>query len=350
MTTTPAFQISILDHQLQAYLQKHPFADGPDPAVNAAARKAIAAGLHARPAAPELTPRLLSPAETQLSAAEQDALYRLFTQLHLGTHPQRIYRNDFAWEANLVPRAAKNVLVIGCGDGVELLFLRAVLPQAAITAIDYGNTLLPGLQQAVGLRFLQGDMNSHLQSLAREYDLVFSNHTLEHLYTPDDMLALLASLLVPGGSLVSILPMVGKTGVPFLNRIQAAASGAPLHPLDMILLDPGHPWKTNPGDLKQTMERAGFRGVELYQRQNHLSRGLNVSTPVFKLSRDFHVLSNNLLITPVRGLLKLCFRRVVPSRLPKLLFAFDRRLFCSTNKLMNLFAEEVLVIGHTPSV
>lgn len=36
------------------------------------------------------------------------------------------------WEANLVPIDAKSVLVLGCADGTEIMFLRAVLPDASI--------------------------------------------------------------------------------------------------------------------------------------------------------------------------------------------------------------------------
>ncbi len=280
MSATPALQIRITDLKMQAYLQRHPFADGPDAAMNAAARQAIAAGLTPRPAAPGVTPIQLTPAQTVLPAHDSAAVDRLLTQIHIPAAKQRYYRNDFAWEANLIPRTAKNVLVIGCGDGMELLFLRAVLPAAAITAIDYGNTLLPGLQAAVGFRFLQGDMNTHLRSLTREYDLVFSNHTMEHLYTPDEMLALLTSLLLPLGHLVAVLPMAGKPGVPFLRRIHAAA-GKATHPMDMVYLDAGHPWKTSPGDLKQTFAAAGLTGVTLYQRIGHLSRPLHLSPALY---------------------------------------------------------------------
>jgi SAM-dependent methyltransferase len=342
----PALQISIADPELQAYLQRHPFAAGPDPARNEAGRRAVAASLAERAPAPPAEPEMLPLATSGLPTAEQAAADRLLEQIHVDAATREVYRNDFAWEANLLPRFARNVLVIGCGDGVELIFLRAVLPQARLTGIDYHCSLLPGLADAVGVTFLEGDMNRHLLSLAREYDLIFSNHTLEHLYEPDRILALLASLLLPSGHLVSVLPMTGREGMPFLDRARAIARSHSIHPVDMPLVDAGHPWKTSPADLKQTLEGAGLTGVKLYQRAGRVSRPLRRSARMYRTTRALAVGLNTLLIGPLRLMLKIVFPRRVPEPAVRLLFALERRVPFGTNRVMNNYSEEALVIGR----
>jgi trans-aconitate methyltransferase len=68
--------------------------------------------------------------------------------------------DDYGWEANLVPPETKDALVLGCADGTELMFLRAVLPDANITALDYEDQIPEARRQAIRVRFLQGDMNA----------------------------------------------------------------------------------------------------------------------------------------------------------------------------------------------
>ena len=152
----PAIQIQIADPDLQAYLQRYPFAVGPVPEMNERGKKAIAAGIRFRPAGPKIVPVMLRMEQTLLGANEQRRVDELLDRIGISGKQKHMHIDDFGWEANIVPREAKSVLVVGCGDGIELIFLRAVLPEARITAIDYHNSLLPGLADAVGLKFLEG--------------------------------------------------------------------------------------------------------------------------------------------------------------------------------------------------
>jgi SAM-dependent methyltransferase len=169
----------------------------------------------------------------------------------------------------------KNVLVIGCGKGEELLFLCAVLTQARITALDYRDELSPALKQATGVRLIVGNMNEILPRLGQEFDLICSNHTLEHLYKPAETLAKLVSVLRPEGALISTLPMDGMSSNRFLTDVRKVVDRKNSHPLDVVYLDAGHPWKTNPVDLVATLLEAGFESPRLYQREQHLSRVAN---------------------------------------------------------------------------
>ncbi len=184
----PAIQIHLDNPKLQAYQQRYPFAQGPNLEMNQLGRSAIAKGVKFRPTAPNTKTCLLKHEQTLLAAAEQSRAESLLDQIGIPDNEKRMYFDDFEWETNFVPRETKSVLVIGCGNGIELIFLRAVLPNARIMAIDYHDARLPKLGSTVGMQFLQGDICEHLASFDRSYDLIFSNHTLEHLYDPDEML------------------------------------------------------------------------------------------------------------------------------------------------------------------
>ncbi len=319
--------------------------------MNDLGKNAVAAGIRFRPAGPKTAPVMLREKQTLLPDNEQRRVDELLDRIGMSAKQKRIHIDDFGWEVNLVPREAKSVLVVGCGDGIELIFLRAVLPHARITAIDYHNSLLPGLADAVEPTFFEGDIGNHLPRLHREYDLIFSNHTMEHLYAPDETLTVLANLLVAGGHIISTMPMVGQEGTPFLGEVQrfttrrAMDPVAEIHPLELVYFDSGHPWKTNPGDLSVTLKRAGFTDVRIFQRENHLSRPAKLTPVQYRLRRGWLVLLNRVFLGLPRRMAMLVFPRSVPARLPVLFFAVERRLPFGTNYIMNLFSEEALFLA-----
>jgi hypothetical protein len=219
----PAYQFRILDSELQAYLQTYPFMDGSDLKKSTKARKAVLENFLVRSAGINTEVSLLMPDQTNLASEERMRAEEMLVALGVDASRQHFLFNDFEWKASRVPRSAKNVLVIGCGDGMELIFLRAVLPGAKITAMDYNDKLSPQLKEMVRPIFLQGDISRILDTLAAEYDLVSSNHTLEHLFTPDETIQKLYRLLVAGGSLMAGMPMDGKPGTPFWAKWQGFA-------------------------------------------------------------------------------------------------------------------------------
>lgn len=347
-----AIQIDIADPEFQAYLQRYPFASGPDRHTNDICKKAVEDGIRFRDAAPEADVTMLQADQTHLASSETERVQELFNRIGLTAREKEKHLDDFEWEANLVPRAAKNVLVIGCGDGIELIFLRAVLPQANITAIDYRNSLLPRLADAVGLNFLEGDIGKHLPTLGQEYDLIFSNHTLEHLYAPDATLSVFARLLVQGGHLLSTMPIVGTDGTPFLGRIRefirdrSSNAAATIHPLELDYFDCGHPWKTNPDDLMATLKGAGFTDVRIYQREGHRCRPAKLSDRQYRLRRNVMVFTHRIVFGAPRRLAMVLFPRNVPSWLPVLFFALQRRLPFGANRVVNFFSQESLFVAQ----
>jgi SAM-dependent methyltransferase len=350
-TAAPGLQIDVADAELQAYLQRYPFASGPDEAMNQRGRAAAAAIRLREPGAPFAT-TLLQPVETLLGSEEEARLQTLFETVSMEEAAQRRHRDDFGWEASLVPDSAFNVLVLGVGDGIELLFLRAVLPAARLTALDYVDALLPGVAAATGVTLLTGDMHAHLRGLPCEYDLVFSNHTLEHLYTPDATLATLAGLLVPGGHILSTLPLMGQPGSPFLERVRAFAEQSErreIHPVDAVFFDLGHPWKTNPADIAATLTRAGFAEVRVYQCAGHLGRPMAATADELARRRGTALLLYRIFLAPLRWAARL-LTPLAPQTVPRRLFALERRLPFGVNNTMNRLSEEACFVAAVNTV
>jgi len=340
-----AFQMPIEDGAMQAYLQGHPFAMGPDAAMDERCKDAIRREFGRRPVGSDdgSTVRL-KPDEALLNAEALERVKELMDRAGISVKARDGMINDFGWEAERVPRGSKELLVLGCGDGVELMFLRAVLPEVRITAVDYYDNVKPALKEAVGLTFFGGDINKILDGLEPKYDLVFSNHTLEHLYTPDKMLAKIFGLLVAGGALVSTLPMDAMPGGAHAGKLAAiAGSGGEIHPLDYVYLDAGHPWKTNPADLRATFQRAGFAKVELFQRAEHLSRYVAATEKEFRAGLERGLRWNAAVFGTIRGLLKAVYPRSAPRGVVRLILAADRRVWFGVNTLKNKYSQEACV-------
>jgi SAM-dependent methyltransferase len=350
----------VADGAMRAYLQRHPFSDGPDREMNARCQAAVVENLRLRPDPAELPIRTgadavvrLRPEQTRMEPAALARLHALLELEHMPAAEREFQINDYGWEVNLVPAGIRDVLAIGCASGEELLFLRAVLPGATLTALDYSDAMTAERKQNLGVDFTQGDMNVLLEELkakGRQFDLVFSNHTLEHVYTPDEILALLGSLLRPDGHLMSTLPMDGMPGRPFLEETKRVAQGKTIHPLDLVFTDAGHPWKTNFTDLQATFLRAGFARVELFQRAEHLSRYQPGTEAEFIAKRSKGERLHALFFGPVRAIGKAVLGHgALGMFAARWLHAVERRVWFGSNTLKNRFSQEVCVVAHKAS-
>src|ERR1700722_14703393 len=115
-----SYHIRIPDPDMQYYLQRHPFANGPDAGKNRAARVAIKEGLHQGIRGTSPPEVMLLPEDTRLPHAEEQGLRTMLTDLGFSNSEQTKLLEDFGWEVNLVPRCSRRLLVIGCGNGTEL--------------------------------------------------------------------------------------------------------------------------------------------------------------------------------------------------------------------------------------
>lgn len=90
----------------------------------------------------------------------------------------------------------RNLLVVGCGSGVEAAILARTLG-AHTVGIDLDGAFHPAAAAAVDLR--RGDATC-LEFADHAFDFVFSYHALEHIPAHERALAEMARVLSPGGA------------------------------------------------------------------------------------------------------------------------------------------------------
>ena len=181
--------------------------------------------------------------------------------------------DDFGWEAKLIPLGSRNVLIVGCGGGMELLFLRAMLPDREVDG--------SGLWGFADARTEEGDGGA-LLSWGLERDTLLLRARIRSCFLKPHAGA---SVFSGPDACYAFLSVAGRWG-PDFNAADGchgrfALSGQSRgdceeaersDPIDVVYLDAGHPWKTNPADLRATLLSAGFAKVEMYQQAEHLSR------------------------------------------------------------------------------
>lgn len=332
-----ALQIAISDKDIQAYLQRHPFGIGRQSDFNQIVLASLRRSLRFRPQSPASDWQLADPARLELTPVEVDRIQNWFNRLEVQESQRTWAWQSLAWKISRIPRNARSVLSIGCGAGIELILIRALLPQADLFAVDFDNKVPPAVKTALGLRFHQAHFNDFLAVNAGQFDLVFCNHVLEHLFEPEATLDLVRRSLTSGGSIIAGLPIEGCSDGVFASAMRRmAAKPTELHILDIGILDAGHAWKTNPADLKATLENQGFRNIRLHLRKTH--DGL-----VNALARKFGVFLYACSFGVLRETLKVFSPGAVSDGLVRWLLAAERRCWFGANRLKNRFARELLV-------
>lgn len=340
-----AVRTVLTDPALQAYVQQHPFLTGPDRDLNRLALHAVRGSIALSVSTRHMPIRRRPIAELSLPVAQEQAACDLLRSIGITAAEVEHARRDYSWRAAPVPPDTASILCLGSGTGEELAFLRARAPAARIVVLDYVSKLRPGLAQAARTEFVQCDLVAELEARDERHDVVFSNHTLEHLFEPDRVLRLIARRLREGGLLVSGLPLDGDASTPLHDDVVAMSSAAgSLHALDMGVFDAGHPWKTNAGDLTESLTAAGFADVVIVQREDEPHRAFaDLSGARPGLPRPVLEAAYRAVFSPARRLLRAIFRSGAPHAVCRGLVALERRVPFGAGRLKNGFSPDVLV-------
>jgi hypothetical protein len=141
------------------------------------------------------------------------------------------------------------------------------------------------------------------------------------------------------------LPLDGQ-GACFPDTSQRLTGVLPLSWAYFGSIDIGHPWKTTPADLKETLLCAGFSQVRLLQREQHLTVVLPVDEAGltgFRRRRDrFH----RYLLRPLQVAMSAMFPAGAPFQVMRFFYALERRLWFGGNRFKNAEAPEVMVIAE----
>ncbi len=147
----------------------------------------------------------------------------------------------------------KSILDLGCRDGVITAYF---IPGNNVTGADIDREALRLLAERTHIKTLHLNLQDELWPVEKEsFDVVVIAEVLEHLYFPSRILANIARVLKPGGSIVGSVPNAFslKNKMRYLRNIK---KGTPL-------ADPMHinhfSWK----EIEDLLSR-DFTRVELY--------------------------------------------------------------------------------------
>lgn len=340
-----SFNIRLPDPRLHAYAQKYCFLNGPNPELNRFLRQAVLDST-----VPLAEERDAARIEFLSLDAQRQIEEELRAQLHV---PREFTLSDavvgewirnLGWKVAAIPRSARSVLVLGSATCREALFIRHRLPQARIVCADFEDSRLDNVERALNVEFRHGDFNDLLAEHVGSFDVVFSNHVLEHLFDPGRTLRLARRALTPEGCLVSALPLDGQLKTPFSQVLNART----LHPLDVYTVDVAHAWKTNVSELLRELRAAGFTEFALTGRDKYYSVADRVCADrrAFERRARIGLFWNRALFGSARAVLKRVFPAEVPRLVMKLAFGVEQRVWFGANRLKNEFSIECLVVAR----
>jgi 2-polyprenyl-3-methyl-5-hydroxy-6-metoxy-1,4-benzoquinol methylase len=335
----PAVLLAVPDIEVQRYLQAYPLLNGTSREVNESILASIEKLVTVRRPHEACDVERLAPEEIRLSPDNEKRVLALFEEIGYSAKAIIEAMDLLAWKFRELPPDARNILDIGGGGGDEVVFLRAIAPQAKIVAIDWRDAH-PKVKKLTGVEFHSGDFRQYLEQASEQFDVIFSNHVLEHMYDPDAVLTLLRHRLAPDGKMFSALPLDGA-----IASLWPRLAANHLSVVDLGGIDFGHPWKTTPSDLRETLLGAGFTSVRLVQRQDRLNRtSPGEERELLELEKYGRRL-DRFSFAPLRWMVRTIFGRLPPHAVVKAVYALESRAWFGPAQLKNSVAPEILAVA-----
>ena len=351
-----AFLVRIADPAHQEYMQMWPNLNGPNVELNRELRGLWLDSFEVRElrAVPYTHEQSSAPLRDMISEADRAAIEDAFTRL--GVEQREIDRaiDLWGWKVARAPRGAKRILSVGCGVGHELVVLRALFPEAELHGVDYRNCVPPEWQEQLRVTKLQSEaIETYLGARPRAFDLVFSNHTLEHMAEPDKILQLIHEALVIGGACVSAVPLEGDWSNPFYGYLSDIALGrSELDPqLDLDWSNPSHFWKTNPSDVAATLCSAGFANISVLTRAQYPAytpdkRGRPVHVSRLRRKQVVGQAVEHATLRYLRRALRLAYPNEIPNLATRAYFSAASRLWFGRHRMLIQCLHELLFVAE----
>lgn len=234
-----------------------------------------------------------------------------------------------------IPRDARSVLIRESAACREAIFVRHRLPAARIVCTDFEDARLPNVEAALDIEFHAGDFNALLAANEGHFDVVFSNHVLEHLFDPERTLKLTTRALAAEGRMIAALALDAQPSMPFSSVLDADD----LHPLDLCMVDVAHACKTNVSAILEALEAADYRDAQFSTRDRVFSVAERQfqNRSAFERRAKLGMRLNRALFASTRGGLKRVFPRQVPRLVLKAVFGIEKRVWFGSNRLKNDF-------------
>lgn len=342
MPPEPAVLVKLPDDASRIYAQKYPFLSGPKASLNRSVIEEVPRAIIIRRPTRSCRVERRNSDEARLASQIEMRARSLFRAIGLVEQDVEEVVARLAWKFRDVRPETRTILDIGCGNGMELVFLRAAAPDARILALDWSDGLLPKLKEIIGIEFKQLIIFEYLASRTEKFELVFSNHVLEHMYDPDETLRLLRGCIAPGGQMIMAVPLDGQ-GEFSAERLKSITSL--LDPIDLGHFDLGHPWKITASDLHESLIAAGFHNVRMIQRAERLNVASLGEEEQLAILRTRGRRLNRAVVGPIKFAIRSVFGRRPPQPVMKLFYAIERRAWFGGNNLKNLTSPEILAVA-----
>jgi SAM-dependent methyltransferase len=348
MASEQAVLLSIKDSSLHPFFQKYPFLNGNDPIARTAALKSLCGSMVVRNSNSDVEINRLDATDVVWWTDEENRAKQTLRNKGIAEGDVDQLWGEFSWKMLAVPHDAKRILSIGCGGGAELFFLRLRAPNAAIKAVDWSDTISPEFRDVDRVEFSVHDLTNLEDFPDRNFDVIFSNHVIEHMYDPDKVIPQIRKLLAPGGIFVSAMPLDGQGNVGFKDAIlKLFKSQQKIGATDALILNCGHPWKTNFSDLNQTLNAAGFVHVDFFQREWSLLRFLPYNDEQRRKKLALAMRLHQAIVRPAQNAAKALFGVNPPMLVIRLFEAFERRIFFGTNRIHRDLSMETVFVARS---
>lgn len=187
----------------------------------------------------------------------------------------------FPWMARIFREVASlpvgaRILDLGAGEGHFLATVRRMRPDLELVAADLSNCLI--YPEISNIEFIKLDLNNtETYLLPQSFDMVVSQHVLEHLEFPSALFHTAHGALKPGGQFYLECPDVRWTLLPHLPFITGHRGGFNFWD------DPTHRRPYSRPSLRKLSQSEGFESIQTFyvRKWGHI-----LALPLAIASRD----------------------------------------------------------------